>query len=188
MTLGISGISLLALTSSGAAEANALGAMSSTGLLARTGSAQYAGRTLGAAANMSVSNPAGVAGDPSIATTLKGPLLASATGLSLATTADQAIPIGTGITKYLVTGIVFTNASVTPVLAAGAIYTAAAKGGSALFTAAQVYTALTSAIVPLQPTITLATTQTAATLYLALTTANVAACTVDVYVFGYNLS
>lgn len=48
----------------------AFAAISSTGILVRTGSAAYATRTLQAGAGISITNPSGVAGDPQITSTI----------------------------------------------------------------------------------------------------------------------
>lgn len=116
-------------------------------------------------------------------------LLGSLTGANLNSTADQAIPMGAA--KYIVRRIVVTNASGTPTLAAGGIYPAASKAGTALVSAAQTYTSLSAAGISMDLTLTGAVTATvlsAASLFLSLTTANGSALTADVYVFGDALS
>lgn len=106
-----------------------------------------------------------------------------------AVTSDQALTMVAGLTKFIPTQVVFTNASVTPILAAGGIYTAASKGGTILFSVAQVYTALSATTKTLLPTITLTTdVVTTGTLFFSLTTANAAALTMDIYVFGLDLT
>jgi len=114
-------------------------------------------------------------------------LLGVLKGASLNTTADQAIPIGAS--SYLVRHIFATNASATPTLAAGGIYSAASKGGTAVVGSGQLYTALSTAAAA--PDLTLATPSTvltAQTLYLSLSVANGSAATCDLYVFGDALS
>ena len=104
---------------------------------------------------------------------------------NLNSTADQAIAMGSA--SYMVTQIVATNVSADLSLsvAAGGIYTAAAKGGSAIVAASQVYTALTAGTVVMPLTVALTTTRfTATTTYLSLTTAHGSAATADVYVLG----
>lgn len=100
-------------------------------------------------------------------------------------TADQ--PVAISAAKYIVRRIVAYNASASLTLAAGGIYTAAAKGGSAIVAAAQVYSALTAAakfldltLASIAPTDCLAV----ATLYLSLTAAQGAAATAALAVFG----
>lgn len=51
------------------AELDALAALSTTGILVRTGTASYALRTLTAGANITITNGDGVSGDPTIAVT-----------------------------------------------------------------------------------------------------------------------
>lgn len=99
---------------------------------------------------------------------------------NLNTTADQLISLATG--KKRITRILCINASATPTIAAGGFYTGAAKSGTTIVSAAQVYTALT-AILSLN--VTLAANYTSGTtLYLSLTTAEGSALTADIYVFG----
>lgn len=100
-------------------------------------------------------------------------------------TADQAIPVS--VAKYLVTKITATNCSGTLAggLAAGGVYSATAKGGSAIVAAGQVYTTLTATTVTLALTLAITTTSfNVNTLYFSLTTANGSAITCDIYVYG----
>ena len=106
--------------------------------------------------------------------------LGKLTSANLNSTADQVITLLSG-TKRL-TRILMVNPSATPSLAAGGFYSAASKGGNALVSSAQVYTALT-AMLGLNPTLA-GNYITGTTLYLSLTTANGSACTADIYVFG----
>lgn len=102
------------------------------------------------------------------------------------TTADQLIPLGINV-KYRVKRIVVLNTSVNGMnTAAGGLYTAAAKAGSAIVAAGQVYTGLTNALTALELTLALPTLVLAAAtpLYLSLTTAQGAAATADIYVYG----
>jgi hypothetical protein len=112
-------------------------------------------------------------------------MLGSLTGASLNATADQAIPIVAG--KYVIRRIVVTNASGTPSLAVGGIYTGASKGGTALVAATQVFSGLTSGTASVDLTIAAAgigVALTAAQLFLSLTTAQGSAMTADVFIFG----
>jgi hypothetical protein len=70
--------------------------------------------------------------------------------------------------------------------AVGGVYTAASKGGSALVANTQAYTGLTNALTALDLTLALPNLILAAgtPLYLSLTTAQGAAATVDLAVFG----
>ncbi len=101
-------------------------------------------------------------------------------------TADQAIPINlpTGTTTYNIRQIIVTNASTSLTLAAGGVYTATSKGGTAVVAAAQLYSALTSSTKSLALTLGNTDARTETTLYLSLTTAQGSAATADVYVIA----
>lgn len=119
----------------------------------------------------------------------KGMLLGSKIGANMNSTADQAITMSS--TSYVIEEILVTNASISLTTAAGGVYTATSKGGSALVAAAQVYSALTASTKYLRLTLGgTATTDrlTGATIYLSLTTAQGAAATANVYVFGTRLN
>ena len=107
-------------------------------------------------------------------------------GANMNVTTDQPIPLFVSSTQlYRVQKITVTNASTSLTTAAGGVYDAASKGGNAIVAAAQVYTALTTTFKALDLTIALNLREPAATLlYLALTTAQGAAATADVYVYG----
>lgn len=112
-------------------------------------------------------------------------------GLALNSTADQVLTKNGTFSKFAITGIWVVNASGIPVLAAGGLYTAASKGGTNLVGVGQLYTGLADAttIVPLTLVAGIVTTAlTAAALYFALSVANGAAVTVDLYVVGVDLS
>jgi hypothetical protein len=105
-------------------------------------------------------------------------------------TADQKITIFSNPAKYIVRRIVVTNASISLSTAAGGIYTAASKGGSAVVAASQAYSTLTSSALFLDLTlntsssINITVKSSVPNLYLSLTTAQGAAATADVYVYG----
>jgi hypothetical protein len=127
---------------------------------------------------MSYTNPTG-------SSVLLGQLL----GANMNSTADQII--GIGASKYIITSIVVTNASMSLTLAVGGFYTAAAKGGTPIVAAVQVYSALTAATKYLAMTLAgiLGTDyQTANPLYFALTTVQGAAATADIRIYGYVLA
>jgi hypothetical protein len=103
-------------------------------------------------------------------------------------TTDQPIPLNvpTGA-RYLLTKIWVGNASTSLTTAAGGFYTAAAKGGTVIVLAAQAYTAYTGPTVYAGVTVVaaqLALAQTANPLYFNLTTAQGAAATADIFVYG----
>jgi hypothetical protein len=104
-------------------------------------------------------------------------------------TADQSITINA--TKYVIRKILICNASTSLTTAAGGIYTATSKGGTALLPAATVYTALTTSTKFVEPSLHADTgtdTQTASTLYFSLTTAQGGAATADIFIIGDRLA
>jgi len=106
-------------------------------------------------------------------------------GANMNTTADQAIGLMIPASaRFRVTKITVENASVSLTAAAGGVYPAASKGGTALVSSAQAYSSLTGAAIALDLTLATANAvQPAGTpLFLALTTAQGAAATADVYV------
>jgi hypothetical protein len=106
-------------------------------------------------------------------------------------TTDQACVIPGTVTAWVPTSIIVTNCSGSFTLAAGGVYPAASKGGTALVAAGQVYTALSGSTVVLGLTLAanIATTrQTAGTVYLSLTTGTGSAATCDFYVWGNDLT
>jgi hypothetical protein len=114
-------------------------------------------------------------------------------GANMNITTDNAIPltlvpeIAAGTAQYIVRGVQVTNASISLTTAAGGVYTAASKGGSAIVAAAQAYSGLTAATKNLDCTLAaVASTdiRTEGTLYLNLTTAQGAAATADIYIWG----
>ena len=119
-----------------------------------------------------------------------GILLGSLIAANFNSTADQIITIFDNPAKYIVRRIIVTNASTSLTTAAGGVYTAVSKGGTAIVAAAQAYTSLTASTLFLD--LTLSATGNASTtvkssipnLYLSLTTAQGAAATADVYVYG----
>lgn len=115
-------------------------------------------------------------------------MIAKLVGANLNVTTDQAM-VMFGALKYIIRRIVATNVSTDISLGstAGGIYTAAAKGGTTVVGAGQLYTGLTAATKFIDLTLaagvtsdTLAATQ----LYFSLTAANGSAATADIYVFG----
>lgn len=113
-------------------------------------------------------------------------LLFSLRAANFNATSDQILtPTFNG--KFRVKRIVVINTSVNGMsAAAGGIYTAASKGGSAIVAAGQVYTGLTNALTALELTLALPSVALVAgtPLYFSLTTAQGAAATADLYVYG----
>ena len=100
-------------------------------------------------------------------------------------TTDQAIPITRiGSQKYLITKIVVTNASISLTTAAGGVYQTTSKGGTAIVANSQAYSALSASTTALNLTLAINRTYTLDNIYFSLTTAQGAAATADIYVFG----
>lgn len=117
-------------------------------------------------------------------------------GANFNVTTDQAIPIQISdddnnqvveAGEFIVERITIVNASISLTTAVGGIYTALAKGGSAIVPAAQVYSALTAANKYLNATLAgtaLTDVLNQTDLYLSLSTPQGAAATADVFVYG----
>ena len=119
-----------------------------------------------------------------------GILLGKLIGANMNSTSDQRIVMFSNPSKFILRRIVVTNASISLTTAAGGVYTAASKGGTAVVASSQAYSSLSASTLFLD--LTLSTTGSASTtvkssipnLYLSLTTAQGAAATADVYVYG----
>lgn len=109
-------------------------------------------------------------------------------GANFNITTDQSIPIAPAANGFIIDEIVATNASISLTTAAGGIYSATSKGGSAIVAAAQVYSALTVSTKKVNLTIAITdTVWTLSQLYFSLTTAQGSASTGDIYVIGWRL-
>lgn len=106
------------------------------------------------------------------------------TGANMNSTADQAITLTAG--SWKIEGVYVTKTSTTLAAssAAGGVYTAAAKGGTAIVAATQGYTGLTAATDVVGATMAATPTVSGGTVYFALTTAHGSAATASVFVFG----
>lgn len=111
-------------------------------------------------------------------------------GANMNVTTDQTIPmLIAGNQNYQITAVVARNPSTSLTTAAGGFYTGAAKSGTTLVAAAQVYSAATGSTTV--ENVTVAAAGLAASLpastppILSLTTAQGAAATADIYVYGY---
>ena len=119
-----------------------------------------------------------------------GILLGTLIGANMDSTDDQIITMFSNPSKSIIRRIVVANASISLTTAAGGVYTAASKGGVAVVASSQAYSSLSSSGLFLD--LTLNTSGSASTtvkssipnLYLSLTTAQGAAATADVYVYG----
>jgi hypothetical protein len=102
-------------------------------------------------------------------------------------TTDQAITINRENTtrKFIITRIVVTNASTSLTTAAGGVYPAVSKGGTAIVAAAQAYSSLTGPTIVLNTTLAVNRNYDINTIYFSLTTAQGAAATADVLVYGF---
>lgn len=127
-------------------------------------------------------------------------VLASLRGANFNTTGDQPIVVPNNITAFQLTGIVVTNAGLNLTVAAGGFYPQAAKGGTPIVAAAQVYSALSSATALLQATITsfgqntrfsaanLGSVAGLLAIWLSLTTPQGLTATADAYLIGVDLT
>lgn len=122
-----------------------------------------------------------------LAQTGQNRVLFSLPSANMNSTADQALAKAFPFTAFTITQIIVTNASASLTTAVGGIYTAAAKGGTAVVSAAQAYAALNTTTKVLNPTIQSGGGDllSVAALYLSLTTAQGSAATADVYVVGF---
>ena len=114
-------------------------------------------------------------------------LLAVATGVNVNATGDQATLQIINSTNYSVSNVVFTNASTSLTTAAAGLFTAPSAGGTAIVANAAL-SGLTASSVVSQRTVASTATQSAQNLYLNVGTAQGAAATMDVYVYGYDFS
>lgn len=117
-------------------------------------------------------------------------ILFSKVGANMNVVTDQALDKAWDFNDYLIERIRVVNASISLTTAAGGFYTGAGKTGITVVAAGQAYAALTDATLGIDLTVAAAGLDvlTADALYLALTTAQGAAATADIYVFGVPLS
>ena len=114
-------------------------------------------------------------------------LLAVFQGVNVNGTGDQAVLPIQNTTNYSVSNVVFTNASISLTTAAAGLFTASAAGGTGIVANAAL-SALTGPTVVSQRTVASTATQSAQNLYLNVGTAQGAAATMDIYVYGYDFS
>lgn len=119
-----------------------------------------------------------------------GILLGKLIAANMNVTTDQQITMFSNPSKFVLRRIVVTNASTSLSTAAGGIYTAVSKGGTAVVAASQAYSTLTTSSLFLDLTLNTASSanitvkSSVPNLYLSLTTAQGSAATADVYVYG----
>jgi len=117
-------------------------------------------------------------------------LLAFAQGVNLnagtGAAGDTAMPVINSATYY-VTNVIMTNASTSLTTAAAGIWPAPAAGGTAIVANAALSGMTTASYVFSRTVATSTASQTAQTLYVNTGTAQGAAATCDVYVYGIDL-
>lgn len=128
-----------------------------------------------------------VANHPSnLATNQAIRLLASYQGVNVNATGDTVLPIqNTG--SYSVSNVIFTNASTSLTTALAGVFTAPSAGGTGIVANAAL-SALTGSTVVSQRTVASTAAQTGQNLYVNVGTAQGAAATMDVFVYGYDLT
>ena len=117
-------------------------------------------------------------------------LLFTNAGANMQSTSDQAFVKNGTFTTYVITKVMARHKTgAASVVCAGGVYTAAAKGGSALVAAAQSWVNLTATnkIVDASLAAVIATDAQTATPILSLTTGSTGACTADLFIFGFAL-
>jgi hypothetical protein len=113
-------------------------------------------------------------------------LLASFQGVNVNATGDTVLPIN-NTNSYSVSNVIFTNASTSLTTALAGLFTAPSAGGTGIVANAAL-SALTGSTVVSQRTVASTALQTGGNLYVNVGTAQGAAATMDVYVYGYDLS
>jgi len=113
-------------------------------------------------------------------------LLASYQGVNVNATGDTVLPI-VNTTNYSVSNVIFTNASTSLTTAAAGLFTAPSAGGTGIVANAAL-SALSASTVVSQRTVASTAAQTGQNLYVNVGTAQGAAATMDVYVYGYDLT
>jgi hypothetical protein len=114
-------------------------------------------------------------------------LLGVATGVSVSALGDEAVIQINNSTNYSVSNVIFTNASASLTSAEAGVFTAPSAGGTAIVADAAL-SALTSAAVVSQRTVATTNTQSAQNLYVNVSAVQAGTVTMDVYVYGYDLS
>ena len=114
-------------------------------------------------------------------------LLAVFPGVNVNATGDTAKLTIANATNWSVSNVVFTNASISLTTAAAGVFTAPSAGGTAIVANAAL-SALTASTVVSQRTVASTAIFTGDNLYVNVGTAQGAAATMDVYVYGYDFS
>jgi len=116
-------------------------------------------------------------------------LLAVFQGVNANATGDTVLPI-IDSTTWSVKNVVFTNASISLTTAAASVYTApnGSSGSGTAIVSNAALSGLTGPTVVSERTVASTASQTVQNLYVNVATAQGAAATFDVYVYGYDLS
>ena len=114
-------------------------------------------------------------------------LLAVKQGVNANFDGDTAVQI-INSSNFSVYQVVVVNASISLTTATFAVYTAAAKQGTAIVAAATALSPNTSPTVVNQYTVAATGTQSVQNLYVNIATAQGAASTFDIYIYGYDFS
>lgn len=113
-------------------------------------------------------------------------LLASFKGVNVNATGDTILPI-VASTFFSVERVLFANASVSLTAAAAGVFSGPAASGTAIVANAAL-SSQTSNLIVNRPTVATTNAMTGQMLYLNVGTAQGAAATMDVYIYGYDLS
>jgi hypothetical protein len=113
-------------------------------------------------------------------------LLASAQSVNVNATGDTVLPI-VNSGRWSVSNVVFTNASINLTTAEAGVFTAPLAGGTAIVADA-ILSAMSSSGVVSQRTVATTAAQTGDNLYVNVSVAQGAAATMDVFVYGYDLT
>jgi hypothetical protein len=113
-------------------------------------------------------------------------LLASFQGVNVNAGGDTVLPV-INTDRYSVSNVVFTNASVSLTTALAGVFTAPSAGGTAIVANAAL-SAMTSASVVSQRTVASTAAISGQNLYVNVGTVQGAAATMDVFVYGYDLT
>jgi hypothetical protein len=113
-------------------------------------------------------------------------LLASAQGVNLNATGDTVLPVlNSG--RYSVSNVIVTNASISLTTAAAGLFSAPSAGGTGVVANAAL-SACTGSTIVSQRTVASTAALTGSNLYFNVGTAQGAAATGDVFVYGYDLT
>ena len=113
-------------------------------------------------------------------------LLASYQGVNVNATGDTVLPV-LNTTNYSVSNVIFTNASTSLTTALAGLFTAPSAGGTGIVANAAL-SACTGSTVVSQRTVASTASQAGQNLYVNVGTAQGAAATMDVFVYGYDLT